>query len=273
MSQEELVQAYLQGNVSRRTFIRRLVAMGITLSAAVAYTHALRPALARADHIPDHYEAPAVITTDASDLAGENARLNADVDPNRFPTKVWFEFGTTTSYGVKTSEVTISGNGFQPVGAAVIGLDPGRVYHFRVVASNQIGQTTGADRALAIPDATLPQTGISRLDTDIDSVQKAGVLRVLVSSDEAVQLSLEATMQGSKKKPGGLSSRGKAKRIVAARGELTLDAAGDRVAELPLTRAGRRALKKVTRTKLSLRVEATDLAGNTSVSRLGLLLS
>ena len=275
MSQEELVHAYVEGSISRRTFIRRLVATGVTLSAAIAYTHALRPAPAGADQSRALYEAPAVITTQASDFTGDSARLNADVDPNGLPTTVYFEFGTTTAYGVRTPNQEIPGgqDGFQQVGAAIVGLDPGRTYHYRAVAANPTGQAVGGDVTLVIPDSSQPVAGISQVDEDIDAVVKSGVLRVLVSSDEAAQLVLEASMKAKKK--GGKRGAGslRAKRILAARGSLTLDDGGDRVAELKLTRAGKRALKKASRAKLTLQTEATDLAGNSSVSRNSLRLS
>lgn len=44
MSREELVSSYLDGGMSRRTFIRRLVAAGISVGAAVSYAHLLAPA-------------------------------------------------------------------------------------------------------------------------------------------------------------------------------------------------------------------------------------
>lgn len=55
MSREELVGAYLDGQISRRTLIRRLVGAGVSMGAAVSYAHVLKPerALARADS--DHY--------------------------------------------------------------------------------------------------------------------------------------------------------------------------------------------------------------------------
>lgn len=55
MSQEELVSAYIDGRISRRTLIRRLVGTGVSIGAAVAYAHVLKPerAFARADQ--DHY--------------------------------------------------------------------------------------------------------------------------------------------------------------------------------------------------------------------------
>lgn len=50
MSSEELVGAYVDGGLSRRTFIRRLVAAGVSLGAAVSYAHLLAPDRAAADH-------------------------------------------------------------------------------------------------------------------------------------------------------------------------------------------------------------------------------
>lgn len=48
MSRDELVAAYGKGAVSRRAFIRGLVASGVSLSAATAYSVALRPSEAAA---------------------------------------------------------------------------------------------------------------------------------------------------------------------------------------------------------------------------------
>jgi hypothetical protein len=43
MSAEELVNAYVEGRVSRRTLIRRLTAAGMSMGAAVSYAHLLTP--------------------------------------------------------------------------------------------------------------------------------------------------------------------------------------------------------------------------------------
>ena len=49
MSQEELISAYLDGQMSRRTLIRRLVAAGVSFGAAVSYAHVLGHGRAHAD--------------------------------------------------------------------------------------------------------------------------------------------------------------------------------------------------------------------------------
>jgi hypothetical protein len=43
MSEDELVGAYTSGRLSRRAFVRRLVARGLPLSVALAYASALAP--------------------------------------------------------------------------------------------------------------------------------------------------------------------------------------------------------------------------------------
>jgi hypothetical protein len=60
MSREDLVEAYVEGGISRRTFVRRLVAGGVSFAAAVSYSHILAPAanaaIGRAGDGQDHYE-------------------------------------------------------------------------------------------------------------------------------------------------------------------------------------------------------------------------
>ncbi|HVM11633.1 MAG TPA: hypothetical protein VM638_04035 [Actinomycetota bacterium] len=50
MSRDELVEAYVQGRVTRRVFIRRLVAGGVSLSAAVVYSQLLGSQAPAAQH-------------------------------------------------------------------------------------------------------------------------------------------------------------------------------------------------------------------------------
>jgi hypothetical protein len=52
---DQIVSAYLQGEISRRTFVRRLTAAGVGLSAAVAYSQLLSPEWAHGAVDPDYY--------------------------------------------------------------------------------------------------------------------------------------------------------------------------------------------------------------------------
>jgi hypothetical protein len=53
---DQIVSAYLQGEISRRTFVRRLTAAGVGLSAAIAYSQLLTPEWARGAVYPDYYD-------------------------------------------------------------------------------------------------------------------------------------------------------------------------------------------------------------------------
>jgi hypothetical protein len=59
MSRQELVTAFLDGQISRRTLIRRLVAGGVSTGAAISYAHLLAPERAGASTaaavVDDHY--------------------------------------------------------------------------------------------------------------------------------------------------------------------------------------------------------------------------
>ena len=98
---------------------------------------------------------PVATTNPATFIASFSAMLNALLDPHGLPTSVHFEYGNTPSYGLTTAPQNRSGNAFQVVGANVTGLAANTLYHFRVVASNGAGTTTGSDGTFT----TLAPTG------------------------------------------------------------------------------------------------------------------
>lgn len=90
---------------------------------------------------------PSVETLAASPIEEKGATLNGKVNPNGAETKMYFEYGTTTSYGSKTSEVNVgSGNTTLEKNQAISGLSANTVYHFRIVATNSSGTSQGADK-------------------------------------------------------------------------------------------------------------------------------
>src|SRR3954454_22786999 len=51
MSEDELVSAYADGRISRRSFIKRLVAIGVTVTSGIAYADLIaQPAMAKGPH-------------------------------------------------------------------------------------------------------------------------------------------------------------------------------------------------------------------------------
>ena len=88
----------------------------------------------------------AVTTTPASSVTLSAATLNGSVNPQGSDTTYHFDYGTTTSYGSSTTD-TDAGAGSSAVhaSAAITGLSPHTVYHFRVVATSVAGTVMGGD--------------------------------------------------------------------------------------------------------------------------------
>jgi hypothetical protein len=91
---------------------------------------------------------PTVTTTAATSVGEKSATLNGTANPNGSETKVYFEYGTTTSYGTKTAEFNVgSGTSAVEQGAAITGLSPATTYHYRIVGNNENPETSkGGDQ-------------------------------------------------------------------------------------------------------------------------------
>ena len=107
--------------------------------------------------------APTVVTSDASSVTPTSARLRGTVTPNGLSTKRWFEYGTTTSYGTKTSSAGVgSGTRATSVSATVKKLKAARTYHFRLVARNSSGTSFGADETFSTVGPPSAQTAAAQ---------------------------------------------------------------------------------------------------------------
>ena len=97
---------------------------------------------------------PVVITNPASVIASFSATLNGTVLPHGLTTNVYFQYGTTTSYGHTTPTLTRNGNIYRNVVANISSLSASTTYHFRIVATNNAGTVYGADRIFTTLSAT-----------------------------------------------------------------------------------------------------------------------
>ena len=97
---------------------------------------------------------PSVVTGEANGITSDSATLNASVNPNGAETTVIFEYGATTDYGhsVNALQSPISGSTDITVTGQISGLTSSGVYHFRVVATNAAGTTTGSDHVFTNVD-------------------------------------------------------------------------------------------------------------------------
>jgi len=95
--------------------------------------------------------APAATTGSATEVSSSAATLTGTVNPNESDTHYYFEYGTTTSYGLSTGQVNAGfGMTAVPVRVTVTGLQQGTTYHYRLVASSWAGTTDGEDRTFTV---------------------------------------------------------------------------------------------------------------------------
>jgi hypothetical protein len=89
---------------------------------------------------------PSVQTGTAQGAATTSVTLTGSVNPQGNSTNWYFQYGTTTNYGSKTSTKGV-GSGTQTVGvsATLSNLASGTTYHYRLVGSNHHGTTFGSD--------------------------------------------------------------------------------------------------------------------------------
>jgi hypothetical protein len=90
---------------------------------------------------------PSATTGPASAVAETSATLGGTAaNPDVRAGSAHFDFGTDTTYGSQTSAQALAAGASGGVSAALTGLKPGTLYHYRLVASNPDGATAGADQ-------------------------------------------------------------------------------------------------------------------------------
>jgi len=97
----------------------------------------------------DQVTAPVVVTSSAESVTTTTATLEGSVDPDNAETTYFFQYGTTTIYGLQTAPTTVdAGSTTVSVSAPVRGLKTATSYVFRLVASNSKGTSYGVPQYL-----------------------------------------------------------------------------------------------------------------------------
>ena len=108
--------------------------------------------------------APSVTTGAASQVHQTSAVLNGTVDPKGQATTYYFQYGTSTAYGLQTGPANAgSGNGNVAVNSTITGLTSATTYHYRLVAQNASGTANGADQTLTAGQAQSQVRFIGRM--------------------------------------------------------------------------------------------------------------
>ncbi len=103
---------------------------------------------------------PVAVTAAATSLRPGQATLNGNINPSGWPAVCWFDHGPTTSYGNSTPTTALgNGTAFVAESALITGLPRGAPYHFRVVASNNVGTVIGGDMSFTVLDSSVIPSG------------------------------------------------------------------------------------------------------------------
>jgi hypothetical protein len=92
---------------------------------------------------------PTVTTGTATGVGPTGATLNGTVNPNGEATRDYFQFGTSTSYGLQTTPAGAgSGTTTVAVTRSLTALRSATTYHYRLVAISPAGTSFGSDETL-----------------------------------------------------------------------------------------------------------------------------
>jgi hypothetical protein len=90
--------------------------------------------------------APLVTTGSNDNITALSAHLYGTVNPNGMTASAWIDWGTSTSYGYRSSDTTLTGSASVPFDRGITGLLPNQTYHYRAAATNSDGTTYGDDQ-------------------------------------------------------------------------------------------------------------------------------
>jgi hypothetical protein len=95
-----------------------------------------------------------IVTTEAGTSNGSTeATLSAEIRPGNLDTKYHFEYGTEAPAYGNGAPIPDADAGTSPttVSQTIDGLEPGKTYHYRVVATNSVGTSEGPDQTFITP--------------------------------------------------------------------------------------------------------------------------
>lgn len=97
-------------------------------------------------------QAPAIQVADTTVLGPSEATAAATIDTNGLATDVFVEYGTDGVLNQRTPRISLAAGGdVQNVLVKLLGLDPGSIITYRVVAENSAGTTTSTNQTFRTP--------------------------------------------------------------------------------------------------------------------------
>ena len=208
---------------------------------------------------------PLVTTGAFSAITQTSATVAGTVNPNARPTTYRFAFGKTTAYGSLTTTVAVApGDSALSASAALTGLEPSTLYHYRVTATNGDGTVVGADKTFttaATPKGTTPTTPPGTLSP----FAGVSILTKSARADRKGRLSVKVRCPASAvtRCKGKLSLTAKIKRktVRLGRASFSIAPGKTKTVRIKLSKSKRRLLARSKRLKGSLSAAATDGRG------------
>jgi hypothetical protein len=147
---------------------------------------------------------PTVITTAASGVTGTTANINGTINANNYSTTVTFDYGLTVAYGTTLPGIPspVTGSVVTTVTAALSGLLPGTLYHYRVNGTNIAGTVNGGDLtfttpALAPTAVTTAATGVTTTTATLNGTITANGASTAVWFDWGLTVAYGTTVAGA----------------------------------------------------------------------------
>ena len=118
-------------------------------------------ATAQSDTLPTlpvvdlNQQVPAIQVGDVTVLGPSEATARATIDTNGLATDVFIEYGENNVLNMRTPKISLAaGSDPQDVIVQLLGLDPGSVINYRIVAENSAGTTTTPTGTIVTPAAS-----------------------------------------------------------------------------------------------------------------------
>ena len=120
--------------------------------------------------------APNVSTDNSTTASNSTVVLAGKVTPNGAQTSYWYEYGKSSSLGIRTNTQAI-GSGFVAINAPVYitGLAANTNYYYRLIAQNAFGTVTGATNSFATNSNPPPQGNAPAAQTNgVTNISQTG---------------------------------------------------------------------------------------------------
>jgi hypothetical protein len=148
-------------------------AWGIAYSAQDARTYVIDR---RNERVVVFSEPPVTEIGPASGVSSSSAKLTGTVNPEGPSAEWYFQYGETTGYGSTTAPGVVTSTG--EVSATIEGLQPGTIYHYRLVAVNSHGPGRSLDGTFRTPAGVedLAAMGVSQFSATLEATLDPGLI-------------------------------------------------------------------------------------------------